>query len=195
MKSIKLTNSIKEQIILLIIKEAMQDQQELLTKQEHSFALACYNACYSKEQQEAMINFPNSHKAFNWRTKICVYIQGQQVHVILSKSMPLWAVMPDSKNKFDKQHPLMKQWTELCHTRSVFLSDRTKLRAEILAILGQCNTTKQLSVLWPECIPYLKCLSVFKKPTPVPMKSPDTLNKLLCSHLGTDSVFCNENGL
>lgn len=155
MKSIKLTNQIREDILKSVAGRWKENNPKPdLVQAEHDFAMYLWEGKY-KKYKDVLDAVPKAFLNTDYDMKYCV--NGEVGQVRLKEKMPVdWrgyrgAVLKslnDSNKhyqKYDKVRDAYKKWCDL----------RNEVINETKAILESVNTTKQLLEVWPNCEKFL----------------------------------------
>ena len=191
MQSRRLTISIKDQMVKLILSKALDKKEEELKVKKSEFALECYNYRYNDAERKAMLEFEDYERVFNCNDGITCHFDGRYAHMALPSALPFHSKDKESSCNFAFDHPLTIKWKKLNDAKFDLNSERKKLGYEIRSVLNGLTTTKRLLEEWPECSVWLEQV-IGKEPAPVPMKNPDKLNAILCDMLGKGSPTCKE---
>ena len=159
--SIRLTNSIREEIMESIMSEYDKTNKAPdLKTAEHNFAMVLWTRSYGKYKKlldavpKDFLNTRNAVKySVNGQVSEAQFLKDSAMPIMLPEGMssykaPILQAFTDADkdySKYDKIRDLYKKWAD----------SRREMQSETNAIIYNTNTTKQLIELWPSAEKFL----------------------------------------
>ena len=153
MKSLRLTNDLKEKIWIQIYRDQFEAKEKQTKIDKKEFADTCYQTIFDFNEQEMMATSPSG--AFVFTNDLYMYFGGQQVYLTLSTNKPFFSDY-SKKNKLNHEHPLTIRFEELVDQETKIKEDKKIAKSRVYSILNSCTTTNKLLEIWPECKKYLE---------------------------------------
>jgi len=153
MKSVRLTNDLKEGIWKQIYNEKFLPEVEQIKIDKLTLADKCYCKLFNKNERQMMKLSPAG--AFGFDIDFKMYFGGQCIYLHLAEKQPFFYDYSD-KNKLGVDHPLTIEFLELNNWEKEAATAKNKARSCTFAIMNSCTTTNKLLEVWPECKKYLE---------------------------------------
>ena len=166
----RLTKSIKEEIIIKVLREAISERKARNDKQEYSLAIECRDK-FAGKHLDALLSLPGN--MVETGTGCSVNIDGRWI-VLKFNSELKREPCPDGRHVVNSKSALGKKILKWSDERDAINKDRGALRREIRTLLDSVTTDKKLLEVWPEAEKYIP-----KEPAPAyPLAvRPQDLNK------------------
>lgn len=154
-KSIRLSNSVRDEIISRLINEAFDKKFEDIDSERYALSLKVYNDVFSKKERDAMYELPDG-----WLPTVSemkVQFGGDSCGVCrreFKEPVRVPAKYTESYGRIYKVYPDNHAFTKLHDSITSDFDSLKQLKnkaiAQAKAVLYSCNTTKALKEAWPE---------------------------------------------
>lgn len=159
LKSIRLTNQVRDKILDDLLAKAFDPKEEKLQKRRFDLSSKVYNDVYTKKQRDKMQEMPEG-----WLPKVnslsvqfggaggdvCKrqFPEGEEV-LVPYKDKGSWAGTNILK-VYDHSHKLTIEHDNLTDDIEEFKSQKRTTEAEARTVIYSANTTKALKEAWPQ---------------------------------------------
>jgi len=155
MKSVRLTQDMRQKILCRLLEHAFGDRQKELRTDDEAFGLAVYEDVYDVLTRRRMKAFPEGFLKLKIHLKVA--FGGQQDQVCWKGLRPTSAAHEyDRAKSYLADHPLSKRRDELEQRRSRLREEQNKSRSQIKSVLDSCSTIRQLVEIWPEASSFVE---------------------------------------
>jgi hypothetical protein len=172
----RLTKNVREQMAVILLKKRFIPECEAMAARSAALFHKVYEDIYDVETRGLMAKIIAKHKyGLEWKDVVSVNANGYRID--LGRKAVGWIHIKVTA-EFDRK-PFLKQEQSVVHygdypitehiitfaTDARSLSDTiSRAYVEIMGVLGQCTTAKQLANLWPEALPLVGHLILHDKP-------------------------------
>jgi hypothetical protein len=177
-KSVKLTNGVKQQIVNAVLADVLKTQKGELMEMGHALADAAYTEIYGAMLQ-TMESLP--YNAFCRSAGITVKFNGRNSGFLpfraesdgSSSARPFFY---NEQHNFSAEHKLTARFIEYTTAKEAYASNKYDKGRELRELLGSVTTSKRLSEAWPEGAVYYDPIINKKISECLPAVPSDVLN-------------------
>lgn len=147
----------KNQLVKLIVDQAMADDEAASEVAEQKAADRVYRACYTPKQIELMNSLPDGWLSMSG--SVLVTYRGEWVRLHFAEHDA--RRFPENSPQCDRiiddvNDPLWPVLEKLLKLKAVVNDRRNDLTAEVRAVVNASSTTEALVKKWPECKPFVE---------------------------------------
>lgn len=157
-KSIRLTNQVRDEILLKLLQHGFDAESKKIEKRRHELSVKVYNDVFSKKDRDLMDAIPAG-----WLPEVSemkVQFGGASSGVCEREfekpvKMPHKHVRYRSTNilkVYDDNHKFTQEHDSVTDDQKALKEKRNKAEAQAKAVLFSCNTTKALKDAWPAIV-------------------------------------------
>lgn len=155
MKSVRLTQDMRQKILGRLLTHGFGKQVTALRADDEAFGLAVYEDVYDKLARRRMKSMPEGY--MKQSLHLTVAFGGQQDQVVWKGHLPI-----ASKDEYDRaksyqaDHPLAQRRDILERRRVALRAEKEGALHKIKAVLASCTTIRQLVEIWPEAEEFVR---------------------------------------
>ena len=197
MKSVRLTDSLRQEIVAVAMKGAFETEMHAAMKALHDAGMAAYNAAYTEDEMAMMQKLGPKFLGTRERLRFAIRKEGSgpgddEIKPNSTVECPLMEYVPVPFQQAAWGNAIIT--TNEAHAnvmKAIDALDKVKeqvanLKREIRSVVGSVPTTKRLVEVWPEAINYLPKEDA--PPTNLPAVQIEALNALLAKAKVSDAA-------